>query len=121
MKSNPEHPHPGAGRGAVVEPAILAALLEGGAHGYEIKRSIESMTGRRLSVDPGGLYRLLRKLEADGFVSSAWAQGDAGPQRRCYELTADGRALAREWAEYLCYRARIAGSLAERIEERLEP
>jgi len=103
----------------VAEPAILAALLEGGAHGYELRRSIEEMTGRRLSVDPGGLYRILRKLEADGFVQSAWTKGDSGPQRRCYELTDGGRQLAREWAEYLHYRARLAGSLAEQIELRL--
>lgn len=103
----------------MVEPAILAALLEGGAHGYELKRSIEDMTGRRISVDSGGLYRILRKLEADGFVCSAWADGESGPQRRCYELTEQGRTLAREWADYLHYRARLAGSLAERIEQRL--
>lgn len=49
-------------------------------------------------VDPGGLYRALRRLEAGGFVSSDWAESEAGPQRRTYELNGEGRELARDWA-----------------------
>ena len=95
-------PGPGArGRGALLEPAVLASLGEQRAHGYDLRKTVEAMTGGRVCVDPGGLYRLLRRLEEDGFVQSAWLEGEHGPQRREYGLTDDGRALLAHWKEYL--------------------
>ena len=92
------------GRGAQLEPALLAALARGGAHGYDLARAVEEMTAGEIVPDTGGLYRLLRRLEADGFVTSSWQEGDAGPQRREYRLTAGGRQLLEHWVEHLVER-----------------
>jgi PadR family transcriptional regulator, regulatory protein PadR len=106
----------GSGRGgALVEPAALAALLSAAAHGYDLRREIREITQGALEVDAGGLYRVLRKLEQDGFVTSAWAQGESGPQRRDYELTAEGRELAEDWAMQLRQRQSLAGRLADAL------
>lgn len=109
----------GSGRGALVEPAAFAALLNGGAHGYDVRREIGELMGGDLEVDPGGLYRVLRRLEDEGLVVSAWVEGDSGPQRRDYELTPDGRKVARDWLVLLRERERLAGRLAGVLETAL--
>lgn len=105
----------GGGHGALVEPAALAALLETAAHGYDLRRRIGELTGGELEVDTGGLYRVLRRLEDDGFVASAWADSDSGPRRRDYEITAEGRDLAQDWIVHLRERERLAGMLADAL------
>lgn len=102
----------GAGRGALVEPAALAALLADSGHGYDLRRTIAELSDGQIEVDAGGLYRVLRRLEADGFVTSQWAEGESGPQRREYQLTAEGRQLAEDWVGHLRERERLAGLLA---------
>jgi PadR family transcriptional regulator, regulatory protein PadR len=109
----------GVGRGALVEPAALAALLRSGAHGYDLRRSISELTGGEIEVDVGGLYRVLRRLEEEGFLESRLAEGGGGPQRREYELTAEGRELAEDWVWQLRERSRIATLLVESLEQAL--
>jgi DNA-binding PadR family transcriptional regulator len=48
-------------------------------------------------VDPGAVYRVLRQLEAEGAVVSAWDTSGGGPARRNYELTEMGRARLASW------------------------
>jgi PadR family transcriptional regulator, regulatory protein PadR len=103
-----------------VEPAALAALLVGGTHGYDVRREIGDMTEGALEVDAGGLYRVLRRLEADGFVVSRWEEGDSGPQRRDYEITAEGRELAEDWLGHLRERQRLSGLLADVLSSALQ-
>lgn len=89
----------GRGRWALVEPLVLAGLASSPRHGYELAQVIEEMTGGLLGVDLGGLYRTLRRLEAEGLVTSEWEDTDAGPQRRRYTITADGIAVLGHWRE----------------------
>lgn len=91
----------GAGKGSFVEPALLAALATSAGHGYDLARAIEEMTGGEVVPDAGGLYRILRRLEEDGFVVSEWQEGESGPQRRLYSITPDGRALLAHWLVHL--------------------
>ncbi len=91
----------GRGRWALIEPLVLAALVAEPRHGYELAQAIEDMTGGALPVDLGGLYRTLRRLEAEGFVTSEWEDAEAGPQRRRYEVTEDGVAMLRHWRGHL--------------------
>jgi PadR family transcriptional regulator PadR len=110
----------GGGRGAFVEPAALAALLRRAGHGYDLRREIREITGGELEVDAGGLYRVLRRMEEEGFVTSAWADGGSGPQRRDYELTAEGRELAEDWEVHLRERERLSGLLAHALSSSLK-
>ncbi|MDA3936659.1 MAG: PadR family transcriptional regulator [Actinomycetota bacterium] len=108
--------HASIGRGALVEPAVIAALISSGGHGYDLRREIAELTGDSITVDSGGLYRVLRRLEDEGFVSSTWVQGDAGPQRREYELADEAHDLARDWVVHLREREQLAGMLAGVLE-----
>jgi DNA-binding PadR family transcriptional regulator len=72
---------------------VLQALLAGRHHGFDIMEA----TG----LPSGTVYPILRRLDAEGLVRSRWesqavAQRDQRPPRRYYELTAGGRAVARD-------------------------
>lgn len=110
----------GSGAGAFVEPAALAALSHQSGHGYDLRREIREMTDGQLDVDAGGLYRVLRRLEEERFVTSRWAEGESGPARRDYELTAEGRELALDWVEHLRDRQRMSGLLADALASALQ-
>lgn len=69
--------------------AWLLLLLDGGAsYGYELRRELAAID---LEIDPSALYRALRKLERDGLVGSRWMRSSAGPRRRLYRMTTQGR------------------------------
>ncbi|WP_149204950.1 metal ABC transporter permease [Actinotalea subterranea] len=108
---------PVGGGAGLLDPAILASLGLVPAHGYDLRSSIEELTGGFLSVDPGGLYRALRRLEEDGLVESAWAQGDHGPQRRIYRLSADGREALAQWSDGLVARGRAIDGILRALSE----
>ena len=105
--------------GAMVEPAVLAALMRKPGHGYDLRREIKEITGGAVDVDVGGLYRVLRRMENEGFVTSSWAEGDSGPQRRDYAITAEGRDLAQGWISHLRDRERVSALLAQTLDAAL--
>lgn len=72
-----------------VRGLVLAALLQGPGHGYELMRRLEEQAGGRWRPSPGSVYPLLQLLEDEGLLR-ARHEGD----RRVYELTAEGRAQA---------------------------
>ena len=45
----------------------------------------------------GTVYPVLRALSADGFLRSRIEASDAGPPRRYYRITREGRALLEQW------------------------
>lgn len=67
---------------------LLLHLDAGATYGYDLRRNFDA---QRLSPDPTALYRMLRRLEADGWVQSRWMQPRAGPRRRFYRLAPRGR------------------------------
>lgn len=42
-------------------------------------------------VDIGNLYRTLRRMERDGWVKSDWEKNKAGPDKRTYRITEEGK------------------------------
>lgn len=108
----------GGGVGAgFVEPAALTALLTADGYGYDLKKTIEEMTDGQITVDIGGLYRSLRRLEEEGSVISRWHEDGSGPPRREYALTAQGIELAHQWLETLRLReqrSKVLGDLLEK-------
>jgi DNA-binding PadR family transcriptional regulator len=72
-----------------VRGLLLAALLDGPAHGYELMRRLEGQAGGRRRPSPGSVYPLLQALEDEGLVHGRDSDG-----RRVCELTERGRAQA---------------------------
>jgi poly-beta-hydroxybutyrate-responsive repressor len=85
-----------------VEPVALYLLkTKGRTHGYDLVGALNDYALTDALVEPGALYRTLRRLEENSFVVSTWDVSGAGPARRIYELTPAGDAHLREWEAVL--------------------
>ena len=74
-------------RGTVVVASLIALRRPG--YGYALLQGLEE---KNFSVEPGSLYPLLRRLEAQGVLESQWDTSEARP-RKYYVLSALGQAL----------------------------
>ncbi len=110
---SPRGGRPGRGREGLIEPLVLVALADGGAHGYDLIRSVEAVADGAVTADPGGVYRTLRRLEESGFVVSTWVEGESGPQRREYAITDEGRDALGWWQRHLSARAQVFQTIAD--------
>ena len=74
---------------------LLVMLKDLDLHGYEIMKELKE----RFAVvsDPGTVYRALRQLERDGYISSWWDPKEQGPARRVYTLTDAGLGALDVW------------------------
>ncbi len=79
-------------RGAI-RTSILVALRDEPAHGYEVMRRLEEMSGGLWRPSPGSVYPHLQMLEDEGLVQSSDVGGS-----RTYTLTDAGRAEAEKTA-----------------------
>lgn len=67
--------------------ALLSALVDEPAHGYEIIRRLEERSGGVWRPSAGSVYPTLQLLEEEGLLASEEADG-----KRVYRLTDSGRA-----------------------------
>jgi len=74
-----------------VRAALLVALLDGPANGYELIQRLESRTEGRWRPSPGSVYPLLQMLADEELVTAGVRDG-----KKVHELTAEGRARADE-------------------------
>ena len=77
---------------------ILRTLVFGAAHGHAIARQIRRSSEDVLQVETGSLYPALHRLEAQGWISSAWELSDKGKRAKYYQLTRLGPEAARRRA-----------------------
>lgn len=101
----------------LLEPAILLALRDRAAHGYELVTELEKLGLAEGRIDPGGLYRCLRQMELDGALESEWDTSGNGPARRRYRLTPAGEELLAAWAEVIERRADAMKGFVRRYRE----
>ncbi|MCR3923207.1 MAG: helix-turn-helix transcriptional regulator, partial [Firmicutes bacterium] len=90
------------------------------AHGYELMEHLDQFDFDPRCMDPGQIYRALRRMDKDGLVESSWETSEAGPAKRCYHVTAEGEEFLGAWMETLTKRVRIIGNLLTRYEEIIE-
>jgi PadR family transcriptional regulator PadR len=89
-------------RGAL-EYCVLALLLDEERYGFDIVRTLGSIEG--MVTGEGTLYPLLTRLKKDGNVTTTWRESDAGPPRKYYAITDEGRrALADFTAQWRLFR-----------------
>ncbi len=84
-----------------IEPVVLRILKERKkSYGYEIAECLPRYALTDATIEGAALYRTLRTLEANGYVTSTWEDGE-GPARRNYSLTQAGHAHLRDWAHLM--------------------
>ena len=93
----------------VLELCVLSLLKKRDCYGYEIS---EFLSGH-IDIADGTVYPLLRKLKADGFVTTYLQEESGGPPRKYYKLTELGlQSYQSDRAEYLKF-ARTVEKLLE--------
>ena len=73
------------------EILILATLLRGPHHGYQLALELEEKSDGAFRFKHGTLYPILHKLERDGLIRGRWLDEGMKRKRRSYQLTAKGR------------------------------
>lgn len=73
---------------------ILLVLTDGDLHGYGMVKEIEARSGGTIRLEPGNLYRYIRRLVDEGMVEPAARKAaDGEERRRYYTVTSLGREL----------------------------
>jgi transcriptional regulator len=70
---------------------VLKTLSWGSAHGYDIARWIQHVTGDVLRIEEGSLYPALHRLEKRGWIGASWGLSENNRRAKYYQLTAAGR------------------------------
>jgi PadR family transcriptional regulator PadR len=86
---------------ASATPLILSILNRGESYGYAIIQELRDLSDSHIQWTDGMLYPVLRRLEKQGLVRSAWRVGDTGKRRRYYRIRKLGKVKLeeqkREW------------------------
>jgi DNA-binding PadR family transcriptional regulator len=91
-----------ATKGAVAERSELECFVlglvwqRGPCSPYELRRHMASSPSRQWSASAGAIYPLMRRLEAEGLLSSAMAR-HGRRARREYRMTPAGLTVLRRW------------------------
>lgn len=88
-------------RRGVVEHCVLALLARREGYAFDLVRVLSE---RALVTSEGTIYPLLARLRREGLATTTWQESEAGPPRRYYRITEDGRraldSFVGEWATF---------------------
>ena len=94
----------------VLELCVLALLHKRDCYGYEISEFLSE----HIEIAGGTVYPILRKLNADGLLTTYLQEESGGPPRKYYKLTQLGEDVYNmDRAEYL----RFAETVRELLKE----
>ncbi len=86
----------------VLEFCVLHVVSRKDMYGYEIMRTV---TGVFTDINESTVYAVLRRLHADKYTESYTGETSAGPKRKYYRITPEGKAalenMTSEWRELL--------------------
>lgn len=82
-----------------VRNALLGLLEQRPRHGYELHAAFEAVVGGEhiWDVKPAQIYTTLSRLRESGLVVEKKLEQDGGPEKRIYEITAEGRKELDSW------------------------
>jgi transcriptional regulator len=94
---------------------VLAAMVDGPAHGYGVIQEIKRRSGGAFDLPEGTIYPTLHRLEKAGYLASHWTTADSGRRRRVYKMTRRGaRALSDHRALWQRFAHAIGGLFGEK-------
>lgn len=80
-------------RKGILEYCVLLIISKGEIYASDI---ISELKQARLLVVEGTLYPLLTRLKNNGLLSYNWVESTAGPPRKYYQLTEDGKVILKQ-------------------------
>ena len=87
----------GAIRKGLLEFIVLQIIAAEKVYVAEI---LQQLSSTEFATQEGTLYPLLSKMRREGLLDYEWKESDAGPPRKYYALTAQGREQLHETLEY---------------------
>lgn len=80
-----------------LEYAILVSLAERSASGYELARRFDKSIGHFWGASHQQIYKVLGRMEADGWVDAELIVQDGRPDKKVYGITSTGRDELAAW------------------------
>ena len=99
----------------VLELCVLALLHKRDCYGYEISEFLS----RHIEIAGGTVYPILRKLKADGLLTTYLQEESGGPPRKYYKLAELGReTYQKDRAEYLKFAQSVRNLLEDENDDK---
>ena len=99
----------------VLELCVLSLLHRRDCYGYEISVFLS----QHIEIADGTVYPILRKLKADGLLTTYLQEESGGPPRKYYQLTSLGRETYQsDRAEYLRFAKSVRTLLEDENDEK---
>ena len=98
-----------------LEHAILVSLSERAASGLDLARRFDRSIGFFWSATHQQIYKVLARMESEGWVSSTAVAQHGRPGKRVYEVTATGRDELATWLSTPMPDERFRSELAVRL------
>ncbi len=93
----------------VLELCVLSMLIIKDQYGYELASTLS----KTIQIADGSIYPILRKLAAEGQVTTYLRESTGGPPRKYYAVTSQGRLvqeqLFAEWQDFVLAVNNITG------------
>lgn len=84
-----------------LDMCVLAVLARGDSYAYELVSTLSET----MEISEGTIYPLMRRLQAEAWVSTYFVESSSGPPRKYYSLTAAGRnslvGMEQEWRSFV--------------------
>jgi PadR family transcriptional regulator, regulatory protein PadR len=84
-----------------LDMCVLAVLARGDSYAYELVSTLS----QTMEISEGTIYPLMRRLQAEAWVSTYFVESSSGPPRKYYSLTAAGRnslaGMEKEWRSFV--------------------
>jgi PadR family transcriptional regulator PadR len=97
-----------------LDMCVLAVLAGGDSYAYELVSTLS----KTMDISEGTIYPLMRRLQAESWVSTYLVESASGPSRKYYSLTSQGRAslaeMQTEWAEFVSEVNSVLTSIQEK-------
>jgi len=89
----------------VLELCVLSSLVQHDMYGYELSTYIS----KEMEISDGTVYPILRKLRAEGYVTTFLSEDSGGPPRKYYSITDLGKdKFQSESKEWLYFTSKIS-------------
>lgn len=98
-----------------LEHALLVALSEHPAAGLELARRFDRSIGFFWSATHQQIYKVLRRMETDGWVTAETQAQSGTPDKRVYTVTDQGRKELGEWIATTTPRAGFRSEIAVKM------
>lgn len=72
-------------------------MSTGPTHGYDLKARYDEMFGSERSIAFGQIYSTLSRMIRDGLIEQLGQEPGAGPDRKRYQVTTEGRQRLAAW------------------------